>query len=60
MVGSDSSLTGSVWFENNRQFAGTGGEVLLELSTVQATKSLRKALRENILDSFRELRPGTT
>ena len=57
---SDLSLTGSVWFVNNQAIAGNGGEVLLELSSVQATNSLRKAFRGNMLDSFRELQPGTT
>ena len=61
MMYSELSLTGSVSFENNHAIAGFGGEYLLDLSTVQApTNSLRKAFRENIVDSFRELQPGTT
>ena len=60
MSSSDLSLTGSTLFKNNHVFDGSGGEVLSKLSTVQAPNSLSKAFKKNIVDSFRELQPGTT
>ena len=51
--------TGNVSFESNYAiYAGSGGEVFLDTSTVQATNILREAFRETIVDFFRELQPG--
>ena len=52
-------FTGSVWFENNSAIDLSGGEVLLDLSTVQVLILCVKRLGEALWISFEVLQPGT-